>query len=228
MFRTENVEVYLARMTHRVGKDKQRNKKTIVDLAFEMRPITIALATELGIRRHLFLNEEQVVQDYHSVAFDARKLCPKLQAIGFREAPDMPRHTLVIDRAKVSGIAASKGEKSPAWSLTFKASFDHPGPGELAFLNNNLAERVFLTFTDADPSLQFEDTPEPAPKPEKVKKGPADVPLPLGVTAVDPAASRQRERKARAAEEKARAVRERVEKRAGQIKHARPRLAKKR
>ncbi len=154
MFHSQHVECYLARMTHRVAKNKStRSKVTIVDLGFEVRPLTPALAGELGMKARLFSSHGEVLTDTDAMVFNAKKICPKEQLIELWQAPDMPKASWALEHVQVKAIRAAQSGKASNWTLYFTVTFENPSRDDLAYLNAGLTEKHYLTFFDAAPRL---------------------------------------------------------------------------
>lgn len=156
LFQGRQVGLFLDDLGPRVQKNKHGDEVHFADLALRLHPLTPEMASALDeqIRGTLFRRTTaEPVPHLKSVEFNfgiAR------QVMRVAAAPDT-NETIAIDHVAISGIRARTEKGVDGWGLVFRGSFGPLDKRELEFLWDWYTKQKFVTFDEADPSLDFED-----------------------------------------------------------------------
>lgn len=121
MFETDRLPLRVANIAHRQLEHDEK-EIGLVEITFELNPLTAALAGELDdvVKRVLFtMRDVEVNPKVKGVTFE---LSLKAQQISVHSAPDVSKPTFVIDEAKIGSFRAKRSKKSSAWTLEFTAT----------------------------------------------------------------------------------------------------------
>lgn len=172
-FDTDRVGAYLDAVTLRLEKTKDTEHK-VVDLTLRVQPFTSELAQSLhpDVRALLFTGEE-----------DGQPK-PLLKAVELR-IPDVPHQhiecCLLPEPEEVVGLFTLRDaevtdprvrtEKGvDGYALIFYATIGPVGRDELEYVVNWYTQPRYLTFSEAQASLDFEDADAAAPAPPPARK----------------------------------------------------------
>jgi hypothetical protein len=152
MFDTENVALRVADINHRTMEHDEK-EIGLVEMVFEMNPLTPALAGELDeyMKSMLFQRKDAEVTSKLGGATFRLGILP--QEIVVKMAPDQSKGSFTIDEAKIGSFTASRSKKSTAWTLKFTATFHPRSKDELASVVDCYLKTRFCTFADASPDL---------------------------------------------------------------------------
>lgn len=159
LFTVGKVPMYCEGITHRLERRKDRDVK-VVDLSLKVQPFSAQLAAALDaeygfVKRTLFkvTNGDPVV-DLRSVEF---KLPAERQQLHCYAAPDTDVASIMFDQVKVTKIRARSAKDGTGWTLLVHVSFGPCDKAELAYVNDFYTGQRFVTWEQAEPSLDFDD-----------------------------------------------------------------------
>lgn len=160
LFSVGKVPMYCEGITHRIERRKSGDAK-VVDLQLRIEPFTAQLAAALDqteyafVRRLLFtMNDASPVIDLKVV--ELRTPADRQKLLCF-PATDTVKASIALDQVKVTKIRARKQKAGAAWVVYLHVSFGPLGKSELEYVNAYYTEQRFITFEEAEPSLEFEE-----------------------------------------------------------------------
>jgi hypothetical protein len=160
LFTVGKIPVYCEGITHRIERRTSGDTK-VVDLTLKIAPFNAQLATALDqteygfVKRTLFkMNSGDPVVDLRAVEF----LPPAdRQRLTCFAAPDTEKASICLDQVKVTKIRARSSKDAQGWTLYIVVSFGPLDKNELEYVNRFYTSQVFITWDEAEPSLDFED-----------------------------------------------------------------------
>ena len=165
MFKKENVEATLDKLTFRKPAKREKDTKKEIEVTFGV-PLGYRLANQVSA---------ELGDDLYKKVNDEWKPRPEMTDSSFALQPktwlmEMRSHPEVERAMKLSGITtrnvnASKNE-SNEWILYFTVQFVLVDPKEALILIRHLWQNVYLTFEEQEPEMAGFDG-EPAPGTDK-------------------------------------------------------------
>lgn len=155
LFETGKIGSYLDSITHKLETRKDHDVK-ITELTLRVQPFDAKLASAMSaeVRSELFkLNHPDPKPILKRVDFALGVPRQQLQVFA---APDTSKASIVIDQVKVSGIYARTSKDSQGYTLVLKASFGPCSKEELEYVNDWFLGQRFVTFLEAEPSLDLD------------------------------------------------------------------------
>lgn len=157
-FSVGKVPCYCETIAHRIERRKSGDVK-VVDLTLRIDPFNAQLAAALDVdefgfvKRMLFKQSDaSPVRDVRSVEFKAPGDRQNLTCFA---SPDTAKASIVLEQVKLSQLRAKGQKVGDRWVLLMRASFGPLSKSELEYVNAFYSEQRFLTFDEAEPSLDF-------------------------------------------------------------------------
>lgn len=158
-FTVGKIALYCESIAHRIeGRSSGQTK--VVDLALKVEPFTNQLAAAMDdeyahVKRLLFkLGDGSPVRDMRSIEF--RPPFERQNLIVFA-TPDTTEPSICLPQAKITKLRARSKKDGDGWVLYLYVSFGPVSKTELEFVNDWYTQQRFVTFEQAEPSLEFED-----------------------------------------------------------------------
>lgn len=198
LFDVSKMPLYCEGIAHRIETRKSGDVK-VVDLTLKIDPFTAQLASALdqtehgGVKRKLFkINDGTPDRDLRSAEF---KIPHDRQKLICYASPDTVKASIALDQVKVSQMRVRGMKDGDGWVFYLKASFGPLSRAELEYVNAWYTEQRFVTFEEAEASLDFEQDDEdeetPAmPPPTMLDATAAGEPVPVSTAADEPARQR--------------------------------------
>lgn len=160
LFTVSKIPVYCEGITHRIERRKSGDTK-VVDLTLKIAPFTAQLATALNqdeygfVKRTLFkMASGDPVVDLRAVEF----LPPgDRQRLTCFAAPDTDAASICLDQVRITKIRARSSKDAQGWTLYIGVSFGPLDKNELEYVNRFYTSQAFITWEEAEPSLEFTD-----------------------------------------------------------------------
>lgn len=159
LFSVAKVPCYCEAITHRIERRKSGDAK-VVDLSLKIDPFTAQLASALdqaehgGVKRKLFKqNNGEPDRDLRAAEF--RPPGDRQKLICFA-SPDTSQASIALDHVKITKMRARGQKDGDRWVFVLVASAGPLGKTELEYVSAFHAEMRFITFEEAEPSLEFE------------------------------------------------------------------------
>jgi hypothetical protein len=159
LFSVAKIPMYCESISHRIEQRKSGAAK-VVDLALKIEPFTPQLAAALDmdeyawIKRELFRGADASVNvDLKSATF---RTPTERQLLTCYATPDSPKASIAIDQVKVTKLRVRGQKDGSGWVLYVHVSFGPLGKTELEYVNAFYAEQRFVSWDQAEPSLEFE------------------------------------------------------------------------
>jgi hypothetical protein len=158
LFETDTkVGVFLDSFSPRIER-REGGEVKMIDLTMRVQPLTTELASTLAgdglIKKSLFrLDDASPLPNIKSVAFN---LSVAKQRLEIHAAPDYPVPSIAIDAVEISEIRARTQKGVDGWGLVFYGSFGPASKAELEFVQRWYTEQQFISFFEAEPSLELE------------------------------------------------------------------------
>lgn len=173
LFDSEKVGIFLDGFGPRIEKRKGDEVK-LLDLTLRVQPLTPALATTLAgdglIKKSLFkMTDSTPLPNLKSVSFDVH--VPR-QVLQIFAAPDTEVASIALDQVEISDLRARTEKGVDGWGLVFYASFGPVSKQELEFVQRWYTAQQFVTFSLADPTLDFESDEAPVQNAEELGTDP--------------------------------------------------------
>jgi hypothetical protein len=144
---------------HRLETRKDGNEVKVIDLTLRVQPFTAQLASALDpdyygfVKRHLFaLGDGSPITDLKAAEFRSTS---DRQLLTVFASPDTSKASIAFDQVKIGKVRARTEKGIDGWTLVIKASFGPVGRAELESVNAWYTEQRFVTFEEAEPSLEF-------------------------------------------------------------------------
>lgn len=172
LFSVGKIGLHLDAIQHRLEKGKDREIK-VVELTLRAQPFSpqLAVALDDAIRGLLFKRSSGDPVDTISAVQFAHSV-PKQQLLVFASS-DTTEPTISFDHVAISKLRARKEKGVDGWALILHASFGPVGRQELEYVNDWYTGQRWVTFVEAEPSMEFEGAGE-----EKTAAGNGQRPLP--------------------------------------------------
>lgn len=161
LFATPKVPLFLDAITH--GTERRRGEDIkIVTLALRVQPFGPELAASVdegvqadtGIKPLLFsLNNAEPKALVRRL--DVGLGCPRQQLLVFASS-DTTKESIAFDQVKIGGTYARTQKDVNGYVFVFRASFGTLGRRELEFIQDWHLSTRFVTFRQAEPSLEFD------------------------------------------------------------------------
>ncbi len=169
LFTVPKIPMHCEGITHRLEKRKSGETK-IVELALKIEPFTPQLAAALDpaeyafVKRTLFKMGDGAtpVNDLRAVEF--RPPLDRQKLLCFATV-DTAMASICLDQVKVTKIRARQSKDAQGWVLYVHVSFGPVDKGELEYVNAFYAGQRWITFEEAEPSLDFAPDAEAAEAP---------------------------------------------------------------
>lgn len=152
MIDTEKVALRIANIQHRTMEHDEK-EIGLVEITFEMNPLTPQLAGELDGYMKSMLFERSSAEASNKLGGATFRLGILPQTIVVRSAPDQTKGSFTIDEAKIGTFKASRSKKSTAWTLRFTATCRPISKDQLASIVDSYLKTRYCTFADASPDL---------------------------------------------------------------------------
>lgn len=162
LFATAKVPLYLETIIH--GTEKRRGEDVkIVTLVLRVQPFGPELAASLdegvqashGVKPLLFsLNKAE--QKSVVRRLDVALGCPRQQLLVFASS-DTVKESIAFEQVKIGGTYARTQKDAEGYAFVFRASVGPLGRRELEFIQDWHLGTRFVTFQQAEPSLEFAD-----------------------------------------------------------------------
>lgn len=147
------------------GMEKRRggNEAKVLRLVLRVTPFDAKLATAIddglggdsNVRASVFkLNSAEVKP--HLERWNFSLDCPR-QRLDIYASPDTDSSRLCFDQVKVSGFYVRTQKDTAALSAVFTATFGPVGRDELEAAHAAFRTQMFVTFSEAEPDLAFEE-----------------------------------------------------------------------
>lgn len=168
LFDVEKVGLFLDSFSPRIEKRESEEVK-LLDLTLRLQPLTPELASALAgdglIKKSLYrLDDGSPLPNIKSIAFN---LSVARQLLTIYAAPDVETPSIALDQVEISDIRARTEKGVDGWGLVFYASFGPVSKVELEFVQRWYTGQQFVTFHEAQPSLDLEADDQPRrPAPE--------------------------------------------------------------
>lgn len=160
LFTVGKIPVYCDGITHRLETRKSGETK-VVDLTLKIQPFTGQLAAALDPAEYGFVKRVLFKMDSGDPTVDLRaaEFTPPgdRQRLTCYATSDSTEPSIVIDHAKVTKLRARRGKEVHGWTLYVGVSFGPLSKDELAWANQFYTSQSFITFEEAEPSLDFTD-----------------------------------------------------------------------
>lgn len=160
LFTVAKIPVYCEGIAHRLEK-RRGDEVKVVDLTLKLEPFTPQLASALDqdeygfIKRALFkIGDASPVTDVRAIEFRAPS--ERQQLICFA-SPNTEVPSIALDQCKVTKIRARCQKDASGWVLYLHVSFGPLGKSELEYVNAFYTEQRFVSWSAAEPSLDFDD-----------------------------------------------------------------------
>lgn len=160
LFTVGKIPMYCESISHRLERRKDSEVK-VVDLALKVTPFTPQLAAALNqdeygfVKRTLFkMSDASPTVDLRSVEFRPPSDRQDLHCFA---APDVSRESIRITHAKVTKIRARSSKDANGWTLYINVSFGPLDKNELAWINDFYTGQSFISWSESEPSLMFND-----------------------------------------------------------------------
>lgn len=161
LFDVAKVPMFCDGIAHRLEKRKTGDEVKVVDLTLRIQPFTNELASTINqdeygaVKRMLFnLITGEANDDLRSVEFVATSDRQRLICFA---TPDTEVPSIAFDQVKVKKIRARTQKDVAGWALYVYVSFGPLGKSELEYVNDWYTKQRFVSFEEAEPSLDFED-----------------------------------------------------------------------
>lgn len=161
LFTVAKIPMYCEGITHRMEKRRGGHEVKVVDLALKLEPLSAQLATALNqdeygfVKRTLFkMASGDPVIDLRAVEFRPPSDRQKLMCFA---SPDTEVASIAFDQVKVTKIRARSSKDATGWTLYVHVSFGPVDKIELAYVNDFYTGQRFITWEEAEPSLDFTD-----------------------------------------------------------------------
>jgi hypothetical protein len=163
LFATGKVPMFLDTITHATEKRRGEDVK-IVTLALRVQPFDQELASSLdegvqadgGIKPLIFTLSKAEPKSIVR-RLDVALGCPRQQLMVFASL-DTVKESIAFDQVKIAGTYVRTQKDVDGYAFAFKASFGPLGRRELEFIQDWHLSTRFVTFDQAEPSLEFENT----------------------------------------------------------------------
>lgn len=163
LFTVPKIPVCCEGITHRLETRKSGETK-VVDLTLKVQPFNGQLAAALDPNEYGFVKRVLFKMDSGDPTVDLRaaEFTPPgdRQRLTCFATTDSVEPSIVLDQVKVTKLSARRGKKAHGWTLTIGVSFGPLGRNELEYVNRFYTGQAFITFEEADPSLDFADDEE--------------------------------------------------------------------
>lgn len=178
LFSVSKIPVYCESISHRIERRKSGDVK-VVDLALKIEPFTPQLASALDLDEYAFIKRELFRGNDASVNIDLKnaefRTPTDRQLLTCYATPDSPKASIALDQVKVTKIRVRGQKDGSGWVLYVHVSFGPLGKTELEYVNAFYSEQRFISWDQAEPSLEFEtdgagDEDEPSDADEKARE----------------------------------------------------------
>ena len=162
MFKKENVEASLDRLTFRKPAKREKDTKKEIEVSFGV-PLGYRLANQVS---------DQLGDDLYIKVKDEWKPRPEMTECSFALQPktwllELRSHPEVDRALKIAGVSTRNvntyKSESGEWILGFTIQFVMVDPKEALVLIRHLWQNVYLTFEEQEPELKGMDDGAPAP-----------------------------------------------------------------
>lgn len=156
MFETGKVGCFLDTITHST-ENRRGDEVKVVVLTLRVDPFDVKLALSLDerVRATLFKLSHPDPQP-HLRRADFALGIPR-QNLNVFASPDTKKASICLTQAAITGLYARTQKDANGYVLVFKASFGPVGREELAFIEDWRTSQKFVTFDEAEPSMDFDD-----------------------------------------------------------------------
>lgn len=162
LFTVAKVPMFCDGINHRLEKRKSGDVK-VVDLTLRIQPFTTQTASALDqaeygfVKRLLFrVSDGSPLSDLKAVEFCTPS---DRQTLTCFHAVDIGKASIALDQVKVTKLRARKQKDVNGWAFYVYVSFGPLSRGELEYVNAYYTEQRWVTFDEAEPSLDFLDKP---------------------------------------------------------------------
>lgn len=167
LFSVAKVQTFCDTITHSTEERRGETVK-IVELSLRVQPFDAKLATALddgtkadaGIRSLLFSLSTGDPKP-HVRKVDVALGVPRQQMLIYA-SPDTVNESIALDQVKISSTYARTQKDISGYAFCFRASFGPLGKTELEFIQSWHLTNRFITFREAEKSLNFGDSDAPA------------------------------------------------------------------
>lgn len=165
LFSVPKVGLFLETIVHATEK-RQGDDVKIVTLSLRVQPFDAKLATavddgvspESGVKATLF-NMNNAEPKAHLRRVDFGLNCPRQQLSVFA-SPDTNKESIALDHVRITATYVRTQKDVNGYAFCFKASFGPLGRRELEFIQEWHLGQKFVTFEEAEPSLEFDEQPD--------------------------------------------------------------------
>lgn len=147
------------------GIEKRRDEQVkIIKATFRLQPFDAKLATAIddglsdnsGVRAALF-KLSSVEPKPHIARLNFGLSCPR-QNMEIFASPDTDESRIALLQVKIGGVYARTQKDMDGYAFVFNGSFGAVDRATLEFLQHWYQSQQFVTFTEAEPSLEFSET----------------------------------------------------------------------
>jgi hypothetical protein len=160
LFTVPKIPVYCEGITHRLETRKSGETK-VVDLTLKVQPFTGQIASALDPSEYGFVKRVLFKMDSGDPTVDLRaaEFTPPgdRQRLTCFATADSVEPSIVLDQVKVTKLRARRGKEAHGWTLYIGVSFGPLDRNELEYVNRFYTTQGFLTFEEAEPSLDFQE-----------------------------------------------------------------------
>ncbi len=157
LFLADKVGCFLDAVGHSVEKRRGEEVK-VLTLTLRVSPFNVNLASDMeldGIKPTLFkLHSGEAKDLLRRADFKASNL--DRQVLTVFASPDTEMPSIALDQVRIHGLYARMPKDRTDFDLVCKATFGPVGRTELEFVQLWLLTQRFVTFTEAEASLDFE------------------------------------------------------------------------
>lgn len=158
LFETEKVPMFLDSFAPRLEK-RGGDEHTVRDLTLRIQPLTPELASACSgddlLKRSLFkLTDGEPLPGITSVGFS---MAPPRQRLLVYASPDTEAPSIMFDQVRVSKVRARVEKGCDGWALVMHASFGPISKVEAEYIEAWYTTQRFVTFEEAEPTLDFDE-----------------------------------------------------------------------
>jgi hypothetical protein len=167
LFTLPKIPLYCDAVNHRLETRRDREIK-VVDLKLRVQPFTAQHASGLDadlafVKKVLFRTTDgAAVAHYKNIEF--KPPTGDRQLLTVFASSDTVKPTIAFDQAKIRKMFVRTEKGVDGWALILRLTFGPVDKAELEYVNAWYTEQRFVSFQEAEPSLDFDETPPAKPR----------------------------------------------------------------
>jgi hypothetical protein len=163
LFTVPKIGLFLDSYAPSIEKRKGGEEVKILTLTLRLQPfdsklaaaIDDGLSNDAGVKTALFKLTNGEPKP-HLRRIDFNLACPRQNLVIFASS-DTVQSRITLEHAKISGTYARTQKDINGYAFVFKAALGPVGRGEQEYIHEWLLGQRFVTFEEAEPSINFED-----------------------------------------------------------------------